>query len=506
MRLLVLDDDEAIGRFTTRAASLAGFDARAVTDPAQFIADVQADPPHVVVLDLQLGDTDGIEQLRALAGLDFQGTVILVSGFDTRVLATARGIAERLGLKVAAALEKPLRLETLEHTLCRLRMANEPISLERIQSAIANDELFLEFQPVVTRAPRHLLKLEALVRWDHPVNGRIEPGDFLPLAESDVTTIDALSAWVVGAAVGAYQALAELGLRVPIAINMSALNLHDLELPDFIAQQVRAGGMLAGELDVEVTESAAIADNVNILDVLSRLRLKGTALSIDDFGTGYASLRILQRVPYSEIKIDRSFVTDLATSRDSLAIVKSIIDLAANMQMKCVAEGVETEEVADMLEQLGVTALQGWLIARPMAADAVPAWLARWTSAEAAPRAARHHAAHAPAPADSVLTCAQAAVNPGMEASDAPPHLPRRQLQVMCLVAEGCTVKEIARRLGLGVGTVKVHLALAYTALGTRNRIEAIRRLGSVLEYIADQTTQMAGNHSGHDDVNALVA
>jgi EAL domain-containing protein (putative c-di-GMP-specific phosphodiesterase class I)/DNA-binding CsgD family transcriptional regulator len=373
-------------------------------------------------------------------------------------------------------------------------------------AAIANDELTLAFQPVVTRTPRQLLKLEALLRWDHPVRGRVSPADFLPIAEADVPTIDALGAWVVSAAIDAYQALAEAGLRVPIAINLSPHNLHDLRLPDFIEARMRAGGMPAGDLHVEVTETAALADNVDTLDVLSRLRLKGIALSIDDFGTGYASLRVLQRMPYSEIKIDRTFITDMTKSRDSLAIVKSMIDLATNMQMKCVAEGIETEDTAALLEQLGVSALQGNLFAKPMSPEALPAWWTTWTQ-QPPPRAVGIAVAEKPLQADSSPSrddseLAAPAGDPGAPS----PRLPPRQSQIMQLVAEGLTVKEIARRLGLGAGTVKVHLALAYSALGARNRIDAIRRLATIGHLSTGPATTIADDLAPRGHASIAIA
>jgi EAL domain-containing protein (putative c-di-GMP-specific phosphodiesterase class I) len=237
----------------------------------------------------------------------------------------------------------------------------------------------LQFQPIVSRRPNVLKKLEALVRWDHPVMGRLSPGAFLPLAEGDTPTIDALTTYVVGAAVDAYQQLAALGISVPLAVNMSGRNLHDLTLPDRIEQRLRAGAMPAQHLCLEMTESAAFSNAAHTMDILSRMRLKGMQLSLDDFGTGYSSLKILRQMPFTEIKIDQSFVADVTTSRDSRAIVKSIIDLATNMEMACVAEGVETEEIAALLEQLGVRDLQGYLMAQPMAVAAVPAWLASWT-------------------------------------------------------------------------------------------------------------------------------
>jgi len=379
MRVLVFDDDAAHGRLVVKVAAMLGLEAVAVVDAEAFAQRVRTDRPQVIVLDMQLGDTDGVAQMRFLADQNFVGTLILMSGFDSRVLVTAHAVGRRLGLRIECVLEKPVRVAELEAVLDRLNMTDHSLSIERLLVAIADNELVLEFQPVISRQPNVLKKLEALVRWDHQVMGRIPPGEFLPLAESHTATMDALTEWVVGEAVSAYQTLTETGICVPLAVNISPRNLHDLALPDRLDQRLRAGGMPARHLCLEITESAAFEDVGRSMEILSRLRLKGIRLSIDDFGTGYSSLKMLRQMPFSEIKIDRSFVHDVTTSRDSQAIIKSIISLAANMDMDCVAEGVETEQTADLLEQLGVRDLQGDLIARPMPVTAVSTWLAKWT-------------------------------------------------------------------------------------------------------------------------------
>jgi EAL domain-containing protein (putative c-di-GMP-specific phosphodiesterase class I) len=378
MRALVFDDDAAVGRLVVRIASMSGMKAVAVIGADAFVQRLASDSPQVVVLDLQLGNTDGVEQMRLLADRQFDGALVLISGYDARVLATAAALGKGLGLKVECVLEKPLRVAELEQVFKRLRSADRSVSVERLLEAIANNELTLDFQPIVTRKPKALKQLEALIRWDHPVAGRIPPGEFLPVAESDTLTIDALTEWVIGAAVQAYKVLAEVDVSVPIAVNISTQNLHDLTLPDRVERFLGAGGMPAQHLCLELTESAAFKDPTRTMDILSRLRLKGMQLSIDDFGTGYSSLKLLRQMPFSEIKIDRSFISDATTSRDSQAIVKSIIGLAANMGMACVAEGVETEEAAELLEQLGVHNLQGFFIAQPMPVEAIQNWLAIW--------------------------------------------------------------------------------------------------------------------------------
>jgi EAL domain-containing protein (putative c-di-GMP-specific phosphodiesterase class I)/ActR/RegA family two-component response regulator len=406
MRVLIFDDDEAVGRVLVRAATRMGIDAVAVSRADAFDEQLRAAPPHVVLLDLQLGVTDGVKQLHVLADRKFDGALVLMSGFDTRVLASAQLLAGGLGLNVDSILEKPLRLVSVEQLLDRLHKPIEHLTVERLREAIVNGEMRLHFQPVVMRKPRTVLKLEALIRWYHPDVGVVCPGDFIPLAESDVATIDAMTAWVVRGAVEAYGALAAIGLSVPISVNVSVRNLHNLAFPDWIEQCLLAGDMPAEHLHVEITESAAFGEAAMALDVLSRLRLKGISLSIDDFGTSYASFKVLRQMPFSEIKIDRSFVSEMTVSRDSRAIVKSIVDLAVNMDLDCVAEGVETEDTAGLLEQFGVRTMQGYLIARPMSAAALPAWFANWSRSDVATRHQDSAAESAPDAASTITSAA----------------------------------------------------------------------------------------------------
>jgi EAL domain-containing protein (putative c-di-GMP-specific phosphodiesterase class I)/DNA-binding NarL/FixJ family response regulator len=480
MRLLVFDDDPDLARLVMTAAARAGLDATAVSDAVSFRQALQDQQPPIIVLDLQLGATDGVEQLRLLAERRYAGTLILTSERGGRVLSTVQALGRSLGLKIEGALEKPLDAPALQHLLARLQSMPEDLSAETLRAAIANDEMSLDFQPIVAAGTKAFRKLEALLRWEHPQAGLIPPRTFLAIAERDPVTIEALAEWVVGAAVDAYQVLVELGVVVPIAVNISAQNLRDRTLPDRLEQRLRAGGMPPGHLCLEVSETAAFTDAMLSMDILSRLQLKGICLSIDNFGTGYSSLKLLQQMPFSEIKIDRSFISDLAASRDSRAIVKSIIDLAANMEMGCVAEGVETQETADLLGRLGACDLQGFLIGRPMPIEAVPIWLKIWSryetsAAQAQPDGSGHEMEGGRRPRDPAKRSF-----PDIEADAV--RLSPRQLDVMRLLSQGHSVKEIARRLNLGIGTVKVHLSLAYSALGVHNRVQAVRRAGPMLD------------------------
>jgi EAL domain-containing protein (putative c-di-GMP-specific phosphodiesterase class I)/DNA-binding CsgD family transcriptional regulator len=468
MRMLVFDDDAAVGRLVTRVATLTGLEATSVTEPEAFRQSLTDAPPQVILLDLQLGVTDGVEQLRYLAEQHYGGAIVVMSGFDARVLAATATVAKNLELNIAATLAKPIRVAELEEVIERLKSVRQPISGDELLAAIRDNELSLEFQPIVSWRPRTLNKLEALVRWDHPEFGQISPADFLPLAETNRATIDALTDWVIGAAVEAWGVLRELDVNVPITVNVSTLNLHDITLPDRLARRLAAAGMPAEQLCLEITETAASRDTARMMDILTRARLKGFQLAIDDFGTGYSSLKALRQLPFSVIKIDRSFVSDMTTSPDSRAIVKSIIGLAANMNMATIAEGVETEETAELLEHMNVDALQGYLIARSMPVEAIASWRTIWV-------AGGDTVGTGTDPDDGVTPANDHAM---AVASGEARCLSPQQTEVMQLLTEGCSVKEIARRVGLPIGAVTIQLSHAYSVLGARDKTEAIIRAG----------------------------
>lgn len=472
-RLLVLEDDPGSGRLMGRIASSAGFAPRVTADVDAFQGDYEAEPPAVIVLDLHLGVSDGVEQLRYLAARHYRGALILISGFDSRVLASAHELAVRLGLLVAGSFNKPIEMSEMRQALRRLRSQTEPLGVARVLQALRDNEMVLEYQPIVARTPRALRKLEALIRWQHPDLGRLEPSRFIPLVEADAGAVSALTEWVVARAIADYSRLQELGVAVQIAVNVSPRNVLDLNFPDHLEQALAKSGMPPYQLCIELTENAALQDLNRAMDILTRIRLKAMHLAVDDFGTGCSSLTLLRQMPFSIVKIDQSFVADMVTSRDACAIVKSIIDLTRNMELENIAEGVETEETAALLETLGVDMLQGYLIARPMPVDAIPAWLDQWiglTDAGGTP-------AQVPDPEapDGATDPGDAAVGGGAPA-DQSPRLSPRQAGVMRLVAEGCSVKQIARRLDLSIGSVKTYLSQAYATLGAHNRVEALRK------------------------------
>jgi diguanylate cyclase (GGDEF)-like protein/PAS domain S-box-containing protein len=242
----------------------------------------------------------------------------------------------------------------------------------KLRYAIDQFELVLHYQPIVNADDGKPLKVEALVRWGHPVHGLLPPDDFIPSAEQ-TNLIKPLTAWVLNEALGQVHAWSKAGIEVGVAVNLSARNLLDTELPDAVEQLLRTWQVSPEKLCLEITEGTIIANEAE--DTLARLHEIGVQISVDDFGTGYSSLTYLKRLPVREIKIDKSFVIDMATNRDGAAIVRSTIDLGHSLGLTVVAEGVEDEPTAALLREYGCDFLQGFHISRPAAPGPLGPWL-----------------------------------------------------------------------------------------------------------------------------------
>jgi EAL domain-containing protein (putative c-di-GMP-specific phosphodiesterase class I) len=222
--------------------------------------------------------------------------------------------------------------------------------------------------------------VEALVRWEHPVRGTLLPDVFIPPAErSDL--IRPLTLSVLGAAVEACAQWRRNGLDIGVAVNVSARSLIDHGLPDDVAALLHRHDVPPHLLTIELTESSVMTDPGRTIELLTRLHDMGVRLSVDDFGTGYSSLSYLKRLPVDEVKIDRGFVTDMRHNADDAVIVRSIIDLGANLSLSVVAEGVEDGDTWDTLGEFGCDYAQGYHISRPVPLDRFDSWLDGYESA-----------------------------------------------------------------------------------------------------------------------------
>ncbi|GLR47999.1 EAL domain-containing protein [Sphingomonas astaxanthinifaciens] len=247
--------------------------------------------------------------------------------------------------------------------------------LDELERALAEGGLRLAYQPKVATADGSLVRVEALVRWAHPALGAVPPARFVPLAE-DHGLIDDLTQWALRTALRQWREWHAQGLDTDVAVNISAVSLEQLDFPDLVERLCRALDVPTERLVLELTEGAT-QPLIKLMDTLTRFRIKGVGLAIDDFGTGYSGLIQLRKLPFTEIKIDRQFVTGLATSRDDQVIVRSVIDLAHGLGLLVTAEGVETVEQLAALRALGCDLVQGYLLAHPLEAHELVAWASR---------------------------------------------------------------------------------------------------------------------------------
>jgi diguanylate cyclase (GGDEF)-like protein len=245
--------------------------------------------------------------------------------------------------------------------------------MTELRYAIEHDELVLYYQPKIDLKTGRVIGVEALVRWRHPNRGLIAPDEFIPLAER-TGLIKPLTLWVLTAALHQSRTWQRAGLRLSVAVNLSARNLQDPELPDQIAEMLTRSGTPPNQLELEITESTIMADPPRALEVLTRLHHMRIPLAIDDFGTGYSSLGYLRKLPVSAIKIDKSFVKNMVADDGDAVIVRSTIELAHNLGLLVVAEGVETQYIWDRLASLGCDAAQGYYMSAPIPAAALSRW------------------------------------------------------------------------------------------------------------------------------------
>jgi diguanylate cyclase len=249
-----------------------------------------------------------------------------------------------------------------ENDAARLALAGE------LRRAIEDDELVLHFQPMADLESGEIVGAEALVRWDHPERGFIQPGDFIPLAER-MGLLNPLSRHVVESALRQCAAWNASGLALRVSVNLTIPDFLDVDLPEWIAALLSESGVRPEQLELEITESTILADPFRVRQVLNRLNELGVSIAIDDFGTGYSSLAYLKRLPVQRIKIDRSFVQDMCADASDATIVRSTIDLGRNLGLEVVGEGVESRAAWDALRSLGCTLAQGYLIGKALPAD-----------------------------------------------------------------------------------------------------------------------------------------
>ncbi|AVT13467.1 EAL domain-containing response regulator [Paracidovorax avenae] len=336
--------------------------------------------PSLVVVDLEMPEMDGIELIEALQQQGLRIPILLLSAHGDALLDSVQS----LGTSVVRGLHKPLAsgdLQTvLEEVLSpsapvaeRRRAPRMPIDAAMLEQAIREGGITPHFQPKADTRTGMLRGVEALARWNHPVLGMVPPDEFIPLAES-AGLIHALTLSMMERSFLQCAAWQSRGMRLTLSINLSPQLLASPDIVNEICARQLRYGLAPSQLMLEVTEGSMVETSSAAHSALVRLRLKGFGLSIDDYGTGFSSLQQLSRIPFSELKIDRSFVHGAHRRKSLRVILESALDLARRLNLSTVAEGVEHLEDWRLLQDFGCTSAQGWLIAKAMPGEDLPTW------------------------------------------------------------------------------------------------------------------------------------
>jgi len=367
-RVLVVDDDPVIRQYLREVIERLGYEVSTASDGETFQRSYQASEPDVILLDLIMPGTDGADLLKFLAASRCEIPIVLMSGLDDRALRAANRLGKTHGLRMFSGLEKPFDRARLEEVLTRTGLERCRLAEQNLMEAIDRGELRLYYQPQVNAADGRLLGAEALLRWQHPEYGVLLPGYFLQLAK-DPEVIRSMTRWVCSTALAQLGQWRKDNVRLTMSINLTAADVLDESFSTWLLELVADNGLETSQVVLEVTEQMATADNEEVAEALTRLRLKGFQLSIDDFGTGYSSMARLQRIPFGELKIDKCFIMEALEDPDAKTIVEVLVNLGRTLGMRVVAEGVEDEPTLNVMRELGLSVIQGYFTGRPVPAE-----------------------------------------------------------------------------------------------------------------------------------------
>jgi len=340
----------------------------------------------LVLTDLEMPNMDGVRFIGEFAGRGYRPELIVISSMDRAVLHSVRLMAETYGLVVPGVLSKPMGEEALRKLFAAsatpafevprvsTRVREEP-SLAEISDGLREGAFLCYFQPQVTLRGVSVKGVEALVRWRHPNHGLLGPAAFLPQAETRQEVMSALTQAVLAEVAGHWHLWRQKGLKVSVSVNLSAVSLGMPGFSDELMRTCERLDLPPKAIIFEVTESASVSNLGQCLENLTRLRIRGFRLSIDDFGTGFATFEQLERIPFTELKIDQSLSRNLPQAERNMVLIRGLMQMAQGLGLVTVAEGVETLEAWGALGAMGCELAQGYLIARPMPGDHLLDWV-----------------------------------------------------------------------------------------------------------------------------------
>ena len=382
----ILDDDPCVGLVLSKMLGALGVDNRHFVEPPEFLAAAQAASPDLILLDLALGQSDAIDLMRKLEALEYRGRVLLVSGKDITILNEADRIGRAHGLWMLPPLQKPVRLGDLQSRLdaparppaghgdapdkAAPRLAASPQA--DLGEALREKWVEVWYQPKIDLKSLRVSGAEALVRVRHPVRGVVAPIDFLPPASDPL--YKPLTAFVMRQAMTDWLLFAASGFFPKLAVNVPASVLNAADFVDVLRRMIPEATGFPG-LVLEITEDEIIRDPEWLREIATQVRLYNAAISIDDFGSAYASLSRLKDLPFSELKLDRSFVTGCAADPLKRSLCQTVVDLGHRFGATVCAEGVEAEEDLRSLIGQSFDTAQGFFFAKPMPASELIAFL-----------------------------------------------------------------------------------------------------------------------------------
>lgn len=344
-------------------------------------------PFDIIVTDIDMPGMDGMSFIRRLGEAGVGASLIITSSLDRALLDTIETMSSAYGMRLLGTIEKPPTHERFADLIGlhwkakpnpeRRKPDASPFTLDEVLAGLRADEFEPYYQPKIELKTGRVKGAEALARWRHPRDGIILPYAFIGILE-DSGEIGELTWTILAKSARDCRHWREAGLDLDVSVNLSVKQLNDPGISEAITWQVTNQGLDPRHMILEITESAAMSDVGRVLENLTRLRMKGFGLSIDDYGTGYSSMQQLTRIPFTELKIDQSFVAHAAQQESSRLILESSLAMAKKLGITSVAEGAETQADWNMLRECDCDLAQGYYIARPMAAADFPAWVRQW--------------------------------------------------------------------------------------------------------------------------------
>lgn len=385
MKILLLEDHPFQCRLLVKMLNNLGYmNVTEATLGQQALEYMRNHTFDIMICDLHLPDMDGMAVLRQAATEGFRGGIILSSAVKPAVINTVTHMTKAQGLNLLGSMPKPITDTELKQLLESYHAPSKQITpppfsptLSDIANGLAQGEFINYYQPKVCLTTGEMQGVEALVRWQHPLHGILSPACFIDLIEES-NLVDDLLLSVTTMAIKDYRQWTKTGWQGSVSINVSAANLISDEISNTLLQLTQAAQIPPDKIIFELTERIAIKRMEKVLEAMARLSMQGFGLSIDDFGTGFSSLHHLEVFPFTELKLDRSFVNTCLSSQTSKAIIDFSISLARRLELKLVFEGIEDAATWDYLKQFNYGACQGYFSAKPMPTNQLMGWYKAW--------------------------------------------------------------------------------------------------------------------------------